>query len=69
MSRFAHCEKCDHLTLKTRLHWVQVRPRSFSGPAEYQDWCEVCCESSGCEWGDDDGREYGHPGDARAGRE
>jgi hypothetical protein len=75
MSRFAHCEKCDHLTLKTRLHPVQVCRQTHDSPAEYEDWCGPCCgytsedEPYERQRGDDDGVEYGHPGDRLAGRE
>ena len=31
--------------------------------------CPQCCEENPREKGDDDGREYGHPGDRLAGRE
>jgi hypothetical protein len=66
---YAYCEKCGHLARKEWLHPRQVCRQTHDSPAEYENWCERCHQVSGRERGDDDGVEYGHPGDRLAGRE
>ena len=37
-----YCDRCHRRVLGTRLEWVQLKPASWSSPAEWERWCATC---------------------------